>query len=137
MRFTFIAVASLAMTHIATAQSCPPAPPSPQAAARPNTPWFDFQVDKAAHFIASDTSGSYPDDTFTSRKPVSSPELFLVQFVIDTMGVPRTTTLKILKTPYTVTTDSVKVLAARWRYTPAVARGCKVAQLVQTPLRWR
>ena len=54
-----------------------------------------------------------------------------------TMGVPRTTTLKILKTPYNVTTDSVKVLAERWRYTPAVARGCKVAQLVQTPLRWR
>ena len=142
MRLLFIAVASLgmthvAMTHVAGAQSCPPASPNQQAGTRPDAPWFDYEVDKAARFITTDTSRSYPDDSFTSRKPVSSPDLFLIQFVLDTMGVPSTTTLKILKTPYNVTTDSVRVLAQRWRYTQAVARGCKVAQLVQTPLRWR
>lgn len=138
MRFTAVVIASFAFTRVVSAQSCPPSPPGPQASAgRPDAPWFGFQVDKEATFIANDTSGSYPDEARAARKPIISPDLFLIQFVIDTTGVPRTASLKILRNPLNVSTDSVKVLSERWRYTPAIAKGCKVSQLVQTPLRWR
>jgi len=58
----------------------------------------------------------------------------LIQFVVDTLGVPQPRTFRVLKA-----TDSVLVAEARrtfssWRYAPGLLNGCRVRQLVQTPI---
>ena len=113
----------------AGAQSCPPAPN--------NAPvWFDFQVDKAARFIGDTTRLPRPDASIHERQPYSE-SFALVQFVIDSTGKPDVSSGKMLVSPKGLVQDSVAAAMRGWRFTPAIAKGCKVPQLVQTPLRWK
>lgn len=111
--------------------SCPPASATPNAPA-----WFDFQVDRPARFAKTAATLPRPDASLAERPPYSA-DFALVQFVVDTTGVPAERTLKILMRPSGLSVDAIKAALPRWRYTPAVARGCKVSQLVQTPLKWK
>ena len=113
-----IAVATLLLTSSVTLAQAPRCP---------ETVYFSFQVEQPASWIVDSTLEVHPLPD--SRRPPN-----LVQFVIDTAGVPRPLTFKVLKV-----TDSALVLEARrslakWRFTPAVLSGCRVAQLVQTPI---
>ena len=116
------------------AQGCPPTSSATMRDGTP-APWFDFQVDVPARFIGDTTRIPRPDVSI--RIVRGDDNSALVQFVVDTLGVPVATSLRMLITPPALTKDVVDEAIVSWRYTSAMARGCRVKQLVQTPVRWR
>lgn len=110
-------------THVAAAQGC----------GRDSLPFFEFQVDEPAVFVADSAVRPRPmqerrlGTTFDSTA-------FLVQFVVDTLGRPDARSLQVLRKPPGASIEPVQVVIDRWRFRPAVARGCKVRQLVQALL---
>lgn len=122
---------SLLRLSIAPIDSCPPTPPTGPAPA-----WFEFQVDRRARFTNTDSTIPRPDESLTERGPQAA-EFALVQFMVDTAGVPVTRSFRVLRRPTGLSDESVTTAMQGWRYEPAMARGCKVPQLVQTPLRWK
>ncbi|MES2524411.1 MAG: hypothetical protein V4617_17060 [Gemmatimonadota bacterium] len=127
-------VAAMLVPTAAHAQSCatPPAPPNGTA----GSPFFEFQTDKAARYVRADSLLPMPDPSRRAMQPFP-PDFALAQFVVDTAGVPVARTLKLLVTPDGVTQAQVATALERWRYEPATVQGCRVSQLVQTPLRWK
>jgi hypothetical protein len=109
---------------------CPPSPPSGAPA------FFDFQVETPARYIADDNKLPHPDATLNQRPPFSG-DFALVQFIVDTTGVPDVKSLKILRHPEGLVADSVRAAAVQWRFRPATLGGCRVPQLVQSALRWK
>ena len=109
---------------------CPPTPPTPGAPV-----WFEFQVEEPALFRPEARTRPYPDPSLASQR-TDLDHFALVQFIVDTTGVPRPTSLRFLRVPPVLDTAAVRIALSTWRYTPARAKGCLVPQLVQTPLRW-
>jgi len=83
--------------------------------------YFDFQVDRGVREIAPRPA------------PPGSEEGGLVQFIVDTAGVPESGSLRVVKRLPIGVVDT----AAAWRrnrtrrFAPAVYRGCRVRQVVQ------
>jgi hypothetical protein len=107
-----------AVAQASRAGGCPVAP----------HPYFQFQVDRAAAFIALDSARPRPAPP-SARHP--GRPMFLVQFVVDTVGTPDLLTFKTVIAPSRAAADSARQAAARWRFTPAVLGECKVPQMVQ------
>ncbi len=126
-----ILILAIGRSASAGAQSCPLAQPNAVA-----TPYFEFQVDTAARFIPADGVLPFPDVSLTERPPFTV-NFALIQFVVDTSGVPVANSLRILLRPDGLVTDSVAAAVVNWRFQPAKLQGCRVSQLVQTPLRWK
>ncbi|HEV8411883.1 MAG TPA: hypothetical protein VGQ30_15365 [Gemmatimonadaceae bacterium] len=104
-------------SKVANAQTC-----------KPNaTPSFEFQVQQPAKFIGDTAARPRPA---VQRSPVTAG--FVVQFVVDTLGLVRDGTLRILKSPSPEASAAVSSAYASWKYMPALNDGCKVVQLVQT-----
>jgi hypothetical protein len=102
--------------------------PARAQACKPNlTPSFEFQVQRPARFIG---------DTVARPRPAvqhsSASETLVVQFIVDTLGLVREGTLRVLKTPSPEVSAAVSAAYASWKYMPAMTQGCKVVQLVQT-----
>jgi hypothetical protein len=93
-------------------------------------PAFEFQVDVPASAIPDSTHPHPAADRFAARK--DDPDAIIVQFVVDTAGVPLSASLRVLKAPSPQIADSVKIAFPGWRFTPARQGNCRVAQLVQT-----
>jgi hypothetical protein len=113
----------------ATALYCVFATPSnlrAQQAQCPTQTFFEFQVTDKARWIP-DSSAIHP--TPTSKVPQS-----VVQFVIDTLGVADLRTFKVLISRDSATIEDAKRLLPAWRFTPSVLNGCRVRQLMQTPI---
>src|SRR4051812_33904663 len=92
-----------------------------------STVHFEYQMSPPAHWLADTALAVHP--TVAVRNPAN-----LVQFVVDTLGVPQPKTFRALRVE-----DSALVAAARrtllsWRYAPGMLNGCHVRQLVQTPI---
>lgn len=115
-----------------TAVATEPCPPPSQIQGRP---YFDFQVDKAAAYIGSDSARIKPSAERVSR-PYPA-DFALAQFVVDSVGAPIPGTLKLLTQPVALSKDSVMLSLVQWRYQPARVGDCRVPQLVQTPLHWK
>ena len=109
---------------------------SPEAPA-PRNFYFDFQVHRAATLESMWLLGPIPDPTI--RPPVRGvdPDYALVQFVVDSEGCPLENTLKLLLHPSALEEEYVRMAMTAWHYQPALLNDQPVAQLVQTPLRWR
>ncbi len=114
-----------------SAQSCPPPPPSSGGKV-----YFEFQVETPARFVGDTASRPVPDQADHRLRPYP-PDFAVVQFVVDTNGAPSLRTMKMLIKPDSLAQGAVESALPRWRFTPAKVAGCKVPQLVQTPLRWR
>lgn len=123
------ATAAVSATAAAQAPSCP-VPPNGAPA------WFDFQVETPATFAGDTTARPFPDVTRASRRPYP-PDFALAQFIVDTTGAATPTSLKLLVTPEGLSIDTVRAALPNWRFVPAKIRGCRVPQLVMTPLRWK
>ena len=93
-------------------------------------PAFEFQVDLPAKAIPDSTHPHPAADRFAAQK--DDADAVIVQFVVDTAGVPLQASLKVLKAPSSQVTDSVKAAFPSWRFTPARQGNCFVPQLVQT-----
>jgi hypothetical protein len=94
-------------------------------------PYFEFQVEVPAQWL--------PDSSVTPRpapaRGVEAQELpALVQFVVDSAGVPHPRTYKILKARDPELAEAGRTVVGTWRFRPARIGSCAVAQLVQTPL---
>jgi len=96
-------------------------------------PYFEFQVDHVASFIADDAVHPRPV-SLPPRAAGSARPTFLAQFVVDSSGTPSPGTLKFLVVPSAAAADSAKAAILQWRFKPAILTGCKVAQLVQVEL---
>jgi hypothetical protein len=60
----------------------------------------------------------------------------VVEFVVDTLGVPDLRTLLAKRGTDSLTIKQASQTVARLRYTPAVASGCKVPQRVSASVIW-
>ena len=107
----------------------------PQAPA-PRNIYFDFQVHRPATFESMWLIGPIPDPAML-RPRRFDPDFALVQFVVDSEGCPLENTLKLLLHPSALEEEYVRMAMTAWHYQPALLNDEPVAQLVQTPLRWR
>ena len=109
--------AALLLPRLTHAQSC-----------KPNlTPSFEFQVERPAKFFGDTAARPRPA---LEHSPAS--ETLVIQFIVDTLGLVRDGTLRILKSPSPEASAAVSAAYASWKFMPAVNAGCKVVQLVQT-----
>ena len=92
--------------------------------------YFEFQVSDAgqpAQWIV--------DTTFTVHPtPAILDPPNLIQFVIDTLGVPVAPTFKALRITDSALVAEARRTFSRWRYTPAIHSSCVVRQVIQTPV---
>lgn len=91
--------------------------------------YFDFQVQKQAGPVPGTVQPVYPEPL---RAAYIEGEV-LVQFAIDTMGVPDMSTFRPLKTTSPWFTSAVYGALPRMRFVPAELHGRKVRELVQQP----
>ena len=105
-----------------------PAVAAAQAPACTDTTFhFEYQMSTPARWLPDTAATVHP--TPAVRSPPN-----LIQFLVDTLGVPQPRTFRAIKI-----TDTALVLEARrtlvqWRFSPGLLNGCRVRQLVQTPI---
>src|SRR5215203_5000983 len=94
-----------AVLMVLTAGSPPDRPrdPCPPPSAYPGRPYFDFQVDQPAVYLARDSVHIKPIEQRTSQP--YPPDFALAQFVVDSLGVPVPGTLKLLIQPSGLSKD--------------------------------
>jgi hypothetical protein len=131
MRVPVLPVLALLASPVAGqahAQQCPPA----RADVPTDRPYFEFQVETPAAFVADTALPLRPIPVvLIDRKP--DPAQDVVQFVVDTAGVPIARTFRVLRaTP--AASAAARATFERWRFRPALVGGCKVPQLVQTAI---
>ncbi|MCC6930946.1 MAG: hypothetical protein IT359_18290 [Gemmatimonadaceae bacterium] len=102
-----------------------------QRCSAPSKPYFEFEVAQPATFIADSTVSPRPS---RRRAATAAAELALVQFVVDSSGVPDPQSFKVLVANDRDLVSTGRAVLARWRFRPARLHGCAVPQLVQTPL---
>jgi hypothetical protein len=114
-----LSFAAMLPPHSSGAQTC-----------KPNAmPSFEFQVQSPAKFVGDTTARPRPAVLRSAGTAT-----FVVQFVVDTLGVVRDGTLRILKSPSPEASAAVSAAYVSWKYMPALNGGCKVVQLVQTEI---
>jgi hypothetical protein len=57
-----------------------------------------------------------------------------VQFIVDSLGMADTASLKLIRAPSAALAATTKRAMRHWRFTPAMAAGCRVSQLTQVVL---
>jgi hypothetical protein len=96
-----------------------------------STTFFEFQVvaagGKPARWMVDTALAVHP-------VPATGNPANLVQFVVDTAGVPAARTFHALKVTDAVLVAEALQSFAHWRFIPAVRDGCNVRQLIQTPI---
>jgi hypothetical protein len=97
-------------------------------------PYFEYQVDEPASFIARDATRPRPASSAAARGSRGARPTFLAQFVVDSSGRPQRATLQFLIVPSATAADSARAVIDRWRFRPARLTGCKVSQMVQVEL---
>jgi hypothetical protein len=88
---------------------------------------FEYQMSTPARWISDTTISVRP--TAAVRYPDN-----LIQFVVDTIGVPQTRTFRALKIADSALVGDARRALASWRYSPGLLNGCRVKQVVQTPV---
>lgn len=104
---------------------------SAQACERWGGTFYDFQVDRKAAYAGDTTLIPRPVDVAPSGSANAFRILF-VQMVVDTGGRPVSSSLKVIVGGDSTSAKQVGEVLDRWQFTPAMAHGCKVQQLVQT-----
>lgn len=95
----------------------------------------------SSNWVATERQVTFPArlirDTSLSPAPkaIDRSSGVSVQFVVDTLGVPDTATVRILGQHDSALARQVRSEVGKWRFTPAIASACKVRQVVTTSLR--
>ena len=105
--------------------SCAAAAQTPACA--DSTLHFEYQMSTPARWIGDTTASVHP--TAAIRSPDN-----LIQFIVDTMGVPQPRTFRALRIADPALIGDARRAFATWRYAPGLLNGCCVKQLVQTPV---
>jgi TonB family protein len=99
------------------------------AATSAERPYFDFQVEVHATARPGSKGPLYPQ----ALRDAKIEGQVLVQFVVDTLGVPDARTFKVLRSDNAGFTDAVRAALPDMRFEPARVGGRAVKQLVQSP----
>ncbi|MEO7085488.1 MAG: hypothetical protein ABI442_04950 [Gemmatimonadaceae bacterium] len=91
--------------------------------------YLESQVQTPARLISDSTRSPHLVSAASSAANT-------VQFVVDTLGVPDLRTVKTLRVSDSALVRRVIEIIPRWRYSPAVASGCKVPQRVTASVIW-
>jgi hypothetical protein len=98
-------------------------------------PFNEFEVSRPASSTSRPSDGPRP-----ARDPVAArrhgADSVIVEFIIDTTGSPVPRSFRVLKSPSRAIADRVRDAHVLWRFRPALIGGCKVPQVVQTPVEW-
>jgi hypothetical protein len=113
-----LCTALLALPAITLAQS---------AACTDSTVHFEYQLPAPARWIPDSTSAVHP--TAAVRDPAN-----LIQFVVDTAGFPQARSFRALRVMDSALVADARRTFSSWRYIPGLLNGCRVRQLVQTPI---
>ena len=81
--------------------------------------YFEFQVERAAE-----------SEAMPAALARLGAEGALIQFVVDTAGVPELATLRVIE-PAMPPSEKLKTAVGTWRFIPAELAGCRVRQVVQ------
>jgi hypothetical protein len=92
-----------------------------------STVHFEYQMSPPARWVADTAAAVHP--TAAVRDPAN-----LIQFVVDTLGVPQPRTFRALKVADSALVADARRTFSSWRYAPGLLNGCRVRQLVQTPI---
>lgn len=123
MKMKTLALALATVPVLLSAQAAP-------ARCSDSTIYFEFQVTRAAEWIV--------DTTLEARPAPQAPRPpNLLQFVIDTAGVPEAERIHPLRAADRALMAEALRSLPRWRFTPAVRGECKVRQVIQTAIEWR
>ena len=117
---------------VAAGASAPATPASPTSQPS-DKPYFDFQVERPATVVPGSQGPEYPQ----ALRAAKVEGKVLVQFVVDTMGVPQMSTFKVLKTDQPEFAEAVRTALATMRFEPARVGGRAVKQLMQSPFAFR
>lgn len=108
-------------------------PPTPDDPAQAATTYQDFEVDSAAARDPASGGPVYPDDL---RVKGVQGEV-LVEFAVDTTGHADSTTFNVVEATHPEFARAVRDALPRMRFTPAVAHGRRVRQLVRLPMKFK
>lgn len=122
---------SLFLFALVGVMSAVPSRASAQACATPEHPFFEFQVDQPAAYLGDTTRVPRPTENRLMRIS-EHPEALVVQFVVDTLGVPDVRSFHVLQSLSTIAVESVRAAFSKWRFSPAMRAGCRVPQVIQT-----
>lgn len=89
----------------------------------------ETQVQQAAHWLPD--SARSPRPTMSGRGAPT-----VVSFVVDTLGVPERSGFARVRGTDSLLVERARSEFVRWRFTPALATGCKVRQRVVTAVTW-
>jgi hypothetical protein len=92
--------------------------------------FYEFQVDRPATYVGDTTLVPHPVEGLATRSQTS----VLVQLVVDTLGRPVPSSLRILGRGDSAIVARLNAVWERWRFAPAISRGCRVSQLIQIPV---
>ncbi|HET9454813.1 MAG TPA: TonB family protein [Gemmatimonadaceae bacterium] len=110
-----------------------PTAPQPAAQANPEQTYFEFQVEKPATPRATNAPPVYPPELRAAGVEGEA----IVQFVVDTAGVPEMASFRVLRSTHSEFTKAAHAHVSTARYNPAMLRGRKVRQLVQQPFNFQ
>jgi TonB family protein len=96
-------------------------------------PYFEFEVEKQVQQRRGSGAPFYP----AAMRQAKVEGEVLVQFVVDTAGLPRMATLRILRSTRREFTEAVIAWLPKARFDPAELRGRHVPQMVQQPFTFK
>lgn len=99
------------------------------AAPAADQPYFEFQVEKEARLFGTSRPPTYPESL--QRTGVTGK--VIVQFVVDTVGVPQMSTFRVIESTHPLFAEAVREVLPQYRFRPAEIGGRKVRQVVQMP----
>lgn len=91
-----------------------------------------LQVAKSVQLLSGGVKPIYPESL---RKARVKGEV-LVQFVVDTLGLPEMSSLTVIKSSHELFTVAIKPTISSMRFIPAEVGGRKVRQVVQQPFEF-
>jgi TonB family protein len=111
----------------------PPEPEAVTVAAQEEQTFQDYEVDTAAERDPASGGPSYPDEL---RVKGVQGEV-LVEFAVDTTGHADETTFSVVTATHPEFVQAVREALPRMLFTPAVAQGRRVRQLVRLPMKFK
>jgi hypothetical protein len=121
---------TLALKRLGLLLLVPVATARGQNCARAAGIFYEFQVDRPAAYAGDTAILPRPAET---RSQLTRDAL-LIQFVVDSLGRPVVSSLRVLGRRDSAAVARLNAVVERWRFVPAMAGGCTVSQLVQTPI---
>ncbi len=117
----------------ALASRLPDVPVAPVALFEPGTTYQEYEVDSAATRDPASGGPEYPD----SLRVAGVQGEVLVEFAVDTTGHADATTFVVVTSTHPEFSRAVRDALPRMLFTPAIAGGRRVRQLVRLPMKFK